>query len=279
MNLLNLTLLAHTRAVQQNRLTPAERRDLEGYPMRWHDDDGVMTPVFDDSRLSDAQVAEISEILEKMAGKKREKDVVLLVRAHMEAFGRFGLRQSDVAAAVGVSKPTALKHLRNLAEAGLVDVREEPNPRKGASPRKRYFWTQNSADFGAEEAFSGAGDDSGSARTANLHIRGDRGRNQSDGSGIVHHGASAHAPQCPDRCSACRSAIQAALADEMRTAARQAGGTGFSVGLAERIAAREAAEEAIYAKLESGSTVRGLSPAERSLWNRDLARKLVRSGA
>jgi hypothetical protein len=230
-NLIELSILAHTRAAKYGLTVPAAREDLRSYPMVWAR--GV--PVFDELRLRDDQYTDLHAVLSRLSGSVRASNVQERVQDWMEAYGAQGLRQADVQEGTGATKPAVLKALRKLVADGRVSVKEEKNPRGGnASPRKRYFWVGaliGTANLSQMDTLDG-----------DLHpVSADR---LSNGTvGIIHHGSATGMLQgC--RCGRCRWALEEGYFGEMVSKARMAGGSGFAEGLALATLRRKAWERA-----------------------------------
>ncbi len=219
-----LSVRAHKLALEHDRLPPAEMQEFMHLPMGWLGG----YPVFDSRRMRPDQIVEVTERLERMVGRAPKGSVRDAVAEYMEAYGRFGLRVQDICAAVEASKPIVLKYLRELIEDGDVAIKEEKTRGKG-SMRKRYVWLGNRPDYSpAAETDDG------------LVVTNDRFVDRNMSTGVFAHGTVPGGFQCG--CGHCRYALESAFEAEERSAAREAGGSGFWVGLERRTARRLAAQ-------------------------------------
>ena len=208
-----LSIEAHKQAIEKKTSTPAEMTEFAHLPMTVVG--GI--PKLRGDRMRDDQVEDAIEILEYRIGRRsRTTSVSERVHDHMQAYGGGGLRLQDIVPEVDATKPAVLKALRQMAEDGLVYIKEE-RTRPGGSARKRYF-------FGLPEYRSWGSDDLPD------ELQGVLGMNITTGwipisdehdSGIIHHGTAVAGVACP--CWPCTNAFRDEIVGEQVSLARALG--------------------------------------------------------
>ena len=229
-----LSLEAHKQARRNGRPQLTERQEFDHLPMKLID--GV--PVFDGTRMRDDQINDTIERLEQITNRRYAVDVRDQVTMYMQSYGRFGLRVKDVCEHLGASKPIVLKYLRELMESGRVRVVEETTRGTG-SPRKRYFWTENTLEY------SNFGD--GVPEGLNAISDADAPAPAKGWSGVIFHGAPTYGVDACG-CGRCREALIEEFIGTELSAARRNGTNQLVPGLETRRVRRErqlAADKAV----------------------------------
>lgn len=244
-NLVRLSIAAEERAIKYGGPRPYERDELMHLPMILVG--GV--PVFDALRMRPDQVEDAEARLNVLAGNVRSVGLRQKVAEFVEAFGVHGLRLQDIGDATDGDHRLVRKYLGEMVDAGRVRVKEEQTRGSAkASARKRYFWIDGELDY--EEATIGDGDGPGA-----LRVQTDNRGVGVDDAGIIHHGTSSGYLQCC-RCVWCRESAMAALQAEDVSAARRAGGSGFSEGLQWTTLRRVAGEREFERALARGEAMK-----------------------
>lgn len=220
---------AHRAAILHGEQTPAERPEFSHLPMRRADDG---TPVFHTQRL---RADQREDILDFYSRKRPSKNGTCyqVVREYVEAFGQRGLRLNDLAEELRRDRKDVRTALRKLETQGVVEVREEPNPRgNGATARKRYFlrggalYRNSKAYYQTTEGWiqgvrSEEITDQPLYEVSDMETNADIDRH--------YHGSAAQSASC--KCALCKQAYQSWWEDTAASYERQQGGTGFIASL------------------------------------------------
>jgi predicted transcriptional regulator len=215
----------HHEAIRTGEQTPAERAEFSHLPMRRAEDG---TPVFDVAKM---RVDQRDDLTDFYARKQPSKHGTCYqaVREYVEAFGQRGLRLNDIAEELRRDRKDVRNALRKLETQGILDIREEPNPRgNGASNRKRYFlrgaatWAKSNLVFQTTEGWVEK------IRHQDITEHPLSMVADTEGDWDIHrqyHGSSAVSAAC--ECARCRRAYQSWWEDAAISGERRQGGTGL----------------------------------------------------